>query len=180
MKFLFLVFSLAVARQLSAQALPVTPIELVKNSTVSIRGELEGGQMLSDLSWAWNSSVACFPQTAAGHYQGKHVVFTTDIPKYSELIITLIPDDAKAQFALYAYQVGQIDESNLVPNLISCIRCEADPSTSGIVGKKRTDNKRQVRDILAINNPYQAVIVVVGPEGWDAGGFELLVEMKGR
>jgi hypothetical protein len=155
-------------------------IALIKNSTVSIKGDLSDGQVMADLSWAWNSSVACFPQTAEQHYRGRHVIFTTDIPKYSELIITLIPNDGSAPFALYAYQVGEVGEDNLVPNLSSCIRCEADPSTSGIVGKKRTDNKRQVRDLLAINNPYQAVIVVVGPEDWDSGAFELLVEMKGR
>ncbi len=155
-------------------------VELIKNSTVSVKGDLADGQVMTDLSWAWNSSVACFPQTAEQHYRGRHVIFTTDIPKYSELIITLIPNDAAAPFALYAYQVGEVAEDNLVPNLSSCIRCEADPATSGIVGKKRTDNKRQVRDLLAINNPYQAVIVVVGPEGWDSGAFELLIEMKGR
>ncbi|MEZ4984676.1 MAG: hypothetical protein R2795_06525 [Saprospiraceae bacterium] len=155
-------------------------IPLAAGQSVALKGDLSEGKPMEDISWAWNSAVACFPATASGFYQGHHVLFMADIPTYSELTITLTPDDKNASFGLYAYQVGQLDTSNLVPNLNSCIRCEADPATSLSVGKPRTTNVRQVDQILAINKPYQCVIGIVGPEGWTEGGFSLKIDVKNR
>ncbi|MEM9931787.1 MAG: hypothetical protein AAF840_18445, partial [Bacteroidota bacterium] len=127
-----------------------------------------------------NSSVACFPATQSHKFRGKHVLYVVDVPRYSELTIKLIPADENANFSLYAYEVGKVSENNTVPNLNSCIRCEVDHLWDYARRGKTQDHTRTVDQILAINNPYQAVIGVVGPEGWEAGDFTLEIEMKSR
>lgn len=164
---------------LSGQELPPR-IELVANQTIEVKGNLSEGQEMSDLSWAWNSSVACFPATEQDHFQGQHVLYMVEIPRYSELTITVVPADKKADYSLYAYQVGYVTEDNIVPNLSSCIRCEADHKWDRPWRGKTQDHTRTVRDILAINNPYQAVIAVVGPKGATEGEFSLQITTKGR
>jgi len=181
MKYLFFLICLPflAANSLFSQELPPY-IELVPNQTVEVKGDLSEGQAMPDLSWAWNSSVACFPATEQDHFQGQHVLYTVDVPRYSELTITVIPADEEADFSLYAYQAGQISATNLVPQLSSCIRCEADYKWDRPWRGRTQDHTRTVKDILAINNPYQAVIAVVGPKGAPAGEFSLQITMKGR
>ena len=155
-------------------------LELVPNKTVAYEGVIDSGLVMEDLSWAWNSSVACFPATVADRFTGKHVRYVVDVPRYSELEIKLIPTDKSADYSLYAYQAGKITAQNLVPNLQRCIRCEADYSTEYRYANRVQDHTRIVRHILAINNPYQAVIGVVGPPGVETGAFRLEINMKSR
>lgn len=157
-----------------------TYLELVPNKTVEYEGVIDSGLVMNDLSWAWNSSVACFPETVSSQFRGKHVLYVVDIPRYSELEIKLIPADESADYSLYAYQAGKITSSNLVPNLHGCIRCEADYSTDYRYRNRVQDHTRTVKDILAINNPYQAVIAVVGPPGVETGAFKLQISMRSR
>ncbi|MEM1217027.1 MAG: hypothetical protein AAGJ82_15135, partial [Bacteroidota bacterium] len=165
--------------QLSAQDLP-PKIGVVANETVTVTGNLQDGSTMTDLSWAWNSSVACFPETQRQKFTGQHVLYYVDVPRYSELTITVVPTDKTQDFSLYAYEVGQVNKRNLVPNLAHCVRCEADHRWDRPRRGKTQDHIRTVRDILAINNPYQAVIGVVGPPAATEGDFELRIEMKGR
>lgn len=176
--FVFTFLLSCTATFLSAQEL--TKLELVPNETVEFSGSLEQGVVMPTLSWAWNSSVACFPETVAAQFRGKHVLYLVDVPRYSELEIKLIPDDKSADYSLYAYQAGYITEDNLVPNLVRCIRCEADYSTTYRYANRVQDHTRTVRDILAINNPYQAVIAVVGPPGLEEGTYKLQINMRSR
>ncbi len=164
----------------SSKQAVITLIETVANETIQVEGNISSGKIMEDLSWAWSSSVACFPATQQHKYKGKHVLFMADVPRYSEFEITLIPDDPKANFSLYAYEVGKVTNSNLVPNLKSCIRCEADHQWDYAHRGKTQDHTRMVKDILAINNPYQVVIGVVGPEGVEEGGFKLQIARKSR
>jgi hypothetical protein len=158
----------------------ITKLEPQPDKTLAWAGTLENGIIMEDLSWAWNSSVACFPQTQASKFRGKHVMYLVDVPRYSELEITVVPSDKSENYSLYAYQAGEITEENLVPNLSSCIRCEADHKWDRNYVNRTQDHTRTVRDILAINNPYQALIVVVGPEGVEESEFQLQIAMKSR
>ena len=155
-------------------------IENTPNQIVEVKGNLSEGQQMTDLSWAWNSAVACFPQTQVKKFTGNHVLYVIDIPRYSEVEATVIPDDKSANFSIYAYEVGQVNESNIVPKLSSCIRCEADHKWDYKYKGKTQDHTRTVKNLLAINNPYQAVIGIVGAEGLSVGGFTLLVNTKSR
>lgn len=162
----------------SAQTSTLRWIQLQPEGTTSVEGNLADGIDMTDLSWAWNSSVACFPGTQAAKFTGKHVLYALDLPAYTELEIDLIPADPNANFSLYAYEVGTISESNTVPNLSQCIRCEADHKWDYKVRGKTQDHTRHVRDILAINNPYQVVIGVTGANKLSEGQYTLQIRKK--
>ena len=153
-------------------------IELKAEGLTAVEGNLSQGVDMTDLSWAWNSSVACFPSTQAAKFTGKHVLYALDLPAYTELEIDLIPADKNANFSLYAYEVGIIADNNTVPNLSQCIRCEADYKWDYKVKGKTQDHTRHVRDILAIANPYQVIIGVVGANGLKEGAYRLEVKKK--
>jgi hypothetical protein len=146
-------------------------------SLVTTRGDLAEGIFMEDLSWAWNSSVACFPETQVEKFTGKHVLYKIDLPSYTSMKITVIPDDEQANFSLYAYEAGSITESNTVPNLTRCVRCEADHFSEKARRGRPQDHTRWVEDIVAIRNPYQVLIGVVGANGLAEGGFELTIEI---
>lgn len=179
MRFLTLFFLFSITYSVAHAQDPVY-LELVPNKTVEYEGVIDSGFVMEDLSWAWNSSVACFPETVVKQFRGKQVLYIVDVPRYSELEIKLIPDDESADFSLYAYQAAKITARNLVPNLQRCIRCEADYSTEYRYVNRVQDHTRTVRDILAINNPYQAVIAVVAPPGAESGSFKLQINMRSR
>ena len=153
-------------------------IELSPEGVISVEGNLSEGIDMPDLSWAWNSSVACFPGTQSAKFTGKHVLYAIDLPSYTELEIDLIPADKSANFSLYAYEVGTITDANIVPTLPQCIRCEADYKWDYKVKGKTQDHTRHVRDILALANPYQVIIGVAGANGLKEGAFRLEVKKK--
>ncbi|TXH30248.1 MAG: hypothetical protein E6Q96_01970 [Cyclobacteriaceae bacterium] len=157
----------------------ITTIEPVANGEVLYKGDLSQGQPLADLSWAWSSANACFPETQKQKFTGNHVFFSGIIPKYSEMTVTVIPDDANADFSVYAYEIGAT-RNDLVPNLSSCIRCEADHKWDRPKAGKTQDHTRTVTDLVAINTPYKVIIGVTGANGLASGGFTLKVSMKSR
>ncbi|WP_064972234.1 hypothetical protein [Kordia jejudonensis] len=152
-------------------------LKVIANSTVSYQGNVAAGQQLQDLSWASNSSVACFPATKNKKFSGNHVFYTTTIPKRSEMFIKVIPKNKSQKFSLYAYLVGANNEQ-LPPNLNSCITCEADYTWDYKRRGKTQDHTRQVR-LNAINRPYKVVIGVVGEEGLKNGDFTLEIKLNG-
>ncbi|GAB5551682.1 MAG: hypothetical protein Sapg2KO_12730 [Saprospiraceae bacterium] len=155
-------------------------IEVQPNAITEVTGDLSEGAIMKDISWAWSSQNACFPETRVDRFTGSHVLYSCDLPKYTEYEITVIPEDENANFSIYAYEVGQVDESNTVPNLSRCIRCEADFKWAYKRRGKTQDHTRTVKDILAINNPYQVVIGVVGAEGLTSGAYTLRITAKSR
>lgn len=157
----------------------ITTIEPVPNGEVLYKGNLSEGQPLADLSWAWSSANACFPETQKQKFTGNHVFFSGIIPKNSEMTVTVIPDDKNANFSIYAYEMG-VTRNDLVPNLSSCIRCEADHKWDRPFAGKTQDHTRTVTDLVAINTPYKVVIGVTGADGLATGGFTLKVAMKSR
>lgn len=165
---------------ISAQEPKVYAIEPIPNNEVLYSGNLNEGCDMNDLSWAWDSSIACFPETQRSKFNGKHLFFTGIIPKYSEMTVTVIPEDPSKNFSIYAYEIG-VNNNALVPNLTSCIRCEADHFRErDFVGKAPQDHTRSVGNLVAINRPYRVVIGVAGANGLEEGKFTLKVAMKTR
>lgn len=155
-------------------------IETEQGMVTTVQGNLSDGVILEDLSWAWNSSNACFPATQSQKFTGHHVLYATNLPSYSEMEVTVIPDNKKDNFSVYAYEVGQVSEGNLVPNLPSCVRCEVDHKWDRNYAGKTQNHTRTVKNILAIRNPYQVVIGVVGADGLTEGGYTLEVKLMKR
>ncbi|HZV68815.1 MAG TPA: hypothetical protein VFG10_04695 [Saprospiraceae bacterium] len=170
--------SISCFQLLSAQSPTLQWIETKQGETTSVDGNLSSGLPMPDLSWAWNSAVACFPGTQANKFTGNHVLYALDLPAYTELEITVIPADKNSNFSVYAYEVGVIAENNTVPNLSQCIRCEADHKWDYKVKGKTQDHTRHVNYILAKANPYQVIIGVTGADGLKEGAFSLQVKAK--
>ena len=137
----------------------VVEIDAQPNTTTTFIGNLNTGEKMESLRWASNSSTACFPATQNPKFRGNHVLYVTEIPKYSNMEITVIPDDKNANFSIYAYQDGTT--SNVYPpQLSSCVSCEAEHKWDYPKRGKTQDHTRSVK-LNAINNPYRVVIGVV-------------------
>jgi len=157
-----------------------TSITAIPNETVSVKGDLSEGGSITDLSWAWNSSVACFPETQKSKFTGHHVLYTTEIPTYSEMEITVVPENQQANFSIYAYQLGANTEGSIVPDLAQCIRCEVDHKWDRAFKGRTQDHTRTAKDLVAINRPYKVIIGVVGADGLDQGAYTLQISTKSR
>lgn len=179
MKNIFYILLLISATTMHAQEPKIYTVEPKPNGEVLYSSNLSEGQQLTDLSWAWSSSNACFPETQKQKFTGNHVFFTGIIPKYSEMTVTVIPNNPTDDFSVYAYEIG-VNSKNLVPDLPSCIRCEADHKWDRPKAGKSQDHTRVVKDLIAINNPYRVVIGVTGANGLTEGAFTLKIEMKTR
>lgn len=151
--------------------IPVLKAESRKGEALSYTGNLNEGVFVYNLDWAWSSQNACFPATQKDLFEGHHQLYVTELPRYSELTIILVPDDPKTTLNLYAYSVGQ--NLQLVPNLSSCVSCEA--SYQAQAGFDLHQRRVQLR---AVNNPYQVVIGVAGAKGVTSGGYTLELGLK--
>lgn len=179
-KLLVIIILLSITMYMNAQnSLKVYTVEPVANKEVSYSGNLSDGLPLTDLSWAWNSANACFPETQKQKFTGNHVLYTCVLPAYSEMTVTVIPKDPKANFSVYAYQTGE-NKNDLVPNLSGCIRCEADHKWDRPKKGKTQNHTRTVTDLVAINSPYRVVIGVTGADGLSEGEYTLVITMKSR
>ncbi|MBR9921544.1 MAG: hypothetical protein GYB31_11960 [Bacteroidetes bacterium] len=162
---------------MKAQDHIVTSLEWEANQTQEVKGNLEEGAPMEDLSWAWDGANACFPGTQSHKFTGNHVLYIIPLPSYSQMEVRVIPEDKNANFSLYAYQTGTGPNPPIVPNLPSCVRCEVDHKWDYKRRGKTQDHTRTVTDLLATKNPYQVVIGVVGAEGLDSGAYTLQIKM---
>jgi hypothetical protein len=160
-------------------ALKVYTVTAEKGKENVFTGNLSEGVVMSDLSWAWKSSVACFPETQKAKFTGNHVHYTVDLPKYTIMDIELIPEDASANMSIYAYTIGA-GKNDMVPNLASCVACEAEHKWDYPKAGKTQDHTRKITNITAINNPYRVVIGVTGADGLKAGKYSLKITMKDK
>jgi hypothetical protein len=152
--------------------------EVQKGKVITYTGDLKDGCKINDLSWASYSSTACFPATQNTKFRGNHIFFVTEIPKYSEMEITVIPDNKKDNMSLYAYQDGTTSKV-YPPELSTCVSCEADHKWDYPKRGKTQDHTRTV-SLNAINNPYRVVIGVAGAEELTTGSFKLQITVRGR
>ncbi len=157
----------------------VYKITCEKGKVLSYEGNLNTGVEIHDLSWAWNSSVACFPETQKHKFTGNHVVYVTEIPRYSKMEVSVEPKDKNADLSLYVYEIGKTSNA-IVPNLPSCVSCEVDHKWDRPRVGKTQDHTRSVSNITAINNPYKVVIGVVGANGLKDGEYTLKVKLESR
>jgi hypothetical protein len=179
MKKVFLLIIIAVAMpyiSLAQWPSNVTVVNMDEKDSVTVQGDLAKGSLMSDLSWAWSSSNACFPGTQANKFKGNHVFFAVTMPKRCEMFISVTPTDANADLSIYAYRIGSADY-NLVPDLASCITCEADHKWDGNwKGKVQTSERK-----VSFQNPgqenYNILIGVSAPKGVTTAQFSLKIKL---
>ncbi len=177
---LFLLVVLCLAFIQSPDPLTIIPIESKANQTVSVTGDLRTGEPIADMSFAWNSSVACFPATQKNKFTGHQVLYTTELPSYSEMEVKVIPDNKKDNFSIYAYQIGLGEMADIQYPPSSCVRCEVDHKWDRPWVGKTQNHTRTAKHLVAIRNPYRVVIGVLGAEGLSAGAYTLEVSLKSR
>jgi hypothetical protein len=158
------------------KALKMYTAKSEKGKVLSYKGDLADGVKIHDLSWAANSAVACFPATQNHKFTGNHIIYITEIPKYSKMTVTVIPDKPKDNMSIWAYMVGK-NSNAMVPNLSSCVTCEADHKWDYPKKGKTQDHTRSVY-LNAINNPYKVVIGVAGADGLTKGSFIIKIKTE--
>lgn len=154
----------------------VTQVELKSNETVTVEGKLEDGKIIEDLSWASTSSNACFPATQNAKFRGNHVFFATKLPPRSILNVKVIPDDPNSNLSIYGYQIGT-NSYYVVPELPSCVSCEAEHKWDRPKYKKTQDHTRSIM-FNATTNSYNIFIGITGPKEAVSGSFKVEFELK--
>lgn len=176
-----LIFIILAALTISAQSKgwskDVTVIASKANEKVSIEGDLAKGKIIEDLSWAANSSNACFPATQNLKYRGNHVFYATRIPARSILRIKVIPKDTSANMSLYAYMLGG-NSFDVVPDLPRCITCESDEKWDRPWKGKVQTHERKVEFQNPTQNTYNIFIGVAAPNDVMTGKFTVEIELE--
>lgn len=171
---LFMTFAIASPAQWASN---VTVVDMTGKDSVVVQGDMAGGSKMEDLSWAWNSSNACFPGTQASKFKGNHVFFAVQMAPRSEMFISVTPTDANTDLSIYAYRIGS-SEYYLVPDLSSCITCEADHKWDRPWKGKVQTSERHV----SFQNPgtatYNILIGISGPAATTSGTFNLKIKYK--
>lgn len=175
--FPILVILLAVSHVNAQWPSNVTSIESKANDSVIVSGDLASGALMEDLSWAANSSNACFPATQNLKFRGNHVLYATSIPARSILTISVNPADANGDLSIYGYMMGNT-EYRVVPNLPSCISCEADHKWDGKWKGKVQTSERKIEFQNPTQNTYNIVIGVAAPKDVITGKFNLKLKLK--
>ncbi len=174
---LLLFFTISTSNHLTELQTTV-PVKKCENVAIgdgkAFTDDIKNGVKIADLSWAWNSSVACFPETQKENYTGNHLLFETEIPANSEMTVTLIPKKSGTKLSLYGYQIG-VNNKAIVPKLSSCVTCEADNNQAG----RAKNNIRSIR-FNAIQRPYKIMIGIAGVKGLTEGEFDFQILVKSR
>ena len=89
--FLFLAFNFLLTTVFAQYTEQVKQIDCNTNGTTTFTANLSNGAIIKDLSWASNSSVACFPATQNKKFSGNHVLHAFDLPPYANVEITVTP-----------------------------------------------------------------------------------------
>ena len=135
-------------------------------------GNLNTGATLSDLSWAWNSSMACFVEPVKSQYTGNHVFYKIDIPDHTTIDIYLRPADGSHEMSLYGYSKGA-GSKELPPSINSCVSCESSPSANG----QPTTGEQHIY-LNAVTNPYSIIFGVAGADGLTSGAYEIEIVVE--
>ncbi len=154
----------------------VRTVKSTANQTATVEGSLADGMRLSDLSWAWNSSNACFPATQKEKFTGNHVFFVTELPARSILTVTVKPKKSGVNLSLYGYQIAPA-KVILPEDLQSCVTCEADHKWD-YPKRGKTQGDERTMTFNAITNSYKIVIGVAGANGLTEGDFTLSFALK--
>ena len=151
-------------------------VETVAGKTATVTGSLRDGAQLSDYSWAWNSSNACFPATQKAKFTGNHVFFLTKLPPHSILTVTVRPKDKSKNLSIYGYQIAP-DKTTLPEDLQSCVTCEAEHKWDYPKRGKTQDESRTIT-FNATTNSYNIMIGVTGADGLTDADFTLSFTLK--
>ncbi|MGQ0737678.1 MAG: hypothetical protein ACT4OJ_01335 [Bacteroidota bacterium] len=155
----------------------VTVVESKSNDSAVVAGDLSTGALMNDLSWASSSANACFVATQNTKFRGNHVLYASTMPPKSVMTISVMPSGNEANLSMYGYMIGST-EFRVVPNLPSCVTCEADYKWDRPVKNKVQTSERTIELRNPTNNSYNIVIGVAGPKDVTTGQYNLMIKLK--
>lgn len=154
----------------------VNSVVIKPGLTSNVTGNLNEGSRLSDLSFAWNSSVACFPATQQAKFTGNHVFYTVDMPPHSIVTVTVEPKKSGTDLSIYGYQIAS-GKHTLPDSLSSVVTCEAEHKWD-YPKKGRVQTDARSITFNATTNAYTLMIAVAGPNGLSEAGYTLKISLK--
>ena len=151
-------------------------VTVTPNQTTTVSGNLSEGSMIADLSFAWSSSIACFPGTQQSKFTGNHVFYAFEMGPRSVANVTVTPKKPGTNLSIYGYQLGA-GKIVLPDELTRAVTCEADhkwdyPKRGKVQGDERT------MSFNSVGNPYTVVVAVVGASGLSSADFTLSVNVR--
>jgi hypothetical protein len=151
-------------------------VELKANMKTSVSGNINEGYSISDYSWAWRSSNACFPGTQKSKFTGKHTLYVVKLPPRSILTVTVRPKDKSKNLSIYGYQIGE-GKKIFPEDLQSCVTCEAEHKWDYPKRGKTQDESRTIT-FNATTNSYNVIVGVTGADGLGEGEYVLEFTLK--
>ena len=138
-------------------------------------GDLASGTC-TDLAFADDSDVACFPAPQFGAYEGHHAYYALKSPVPGDKTVTITATPAPGvDVSLYALQTGA-DAFFVPPYVPSVLSCEASNATGA-------PNPGAAETVTLWagppgSSPTNVLIGVAGPDGTVSGGFSLEVQIQ--
>ena len=123
----------------------------------------------TNLDFAANSSVACFPATQFDKYNGNQVFFALDepMPPNSVLTISVIPE-AGTDVSIYGYQAAS-NSYSVPPAVASVLSCEESLS----YGAPNPGEAETISFYNPTGNSYNTFFAVAGVDGLTTGDFDI-------
>ena len=154
----------------------VNSVVIKPGLTSNVTGNLSEGSKLADLSFAWNSSIACFPATQSSKFTGNQVFYTVDMPQRSIVTVTVEPVRSGTDLSIYGYQIAS-GKHTLPDSLSSVVTCEAEHKWD-YPKKDRVQTDARTITFNSTTNAYTLMIAVVGPNGATSGAYRLKISLK--
>lgn len=157
---------------------PATPpyVKAVKGQKITIKGNLNTGQVMDDFEWAESSSMACWPGIRNVEFQGKHVAYWFDLPKKSIVKITVTPASTKTRINVYGY--SGFDFIKTPPEVSRCTSCEA--SFPEWVGEPNLSEpaKPQTIEFNATTIRNRVYFAVAGAKNVLEGDYTITIDLQ--
>jgi len=153
----------------NVQYIPMDP-----DSQKTVSGDLGTGFTMDRLDWASLSSTACFPATQFDSFRGNHVLYSTSIPEFSILKITVTPLEGQ-DISLYGYLTATTTFDYLPPDITSVLSCEASYNH----GKPNPGERSSIM-LNSTYNPYNVIFVVSGPKEALSGKYSIDLDLQTR
>ena len=175
-KLALLILLVSVVTAIGQMERSVNSVVIKPGLTSNVTGNLSEGSELRDLSFAWNSSIACFPATQQAKFTGNHVFYTVQMPSHSIVTVTVGPKVSGTDLSLYGYQLPP-KTTTLPDSLGSVVTCEADYKWDRPkAGRTQTDARSITFN--AIDGSHTLMLVVAGPNGATDGDYILKISLK--
>ncbi|MEM6268664.1 MAG: hypothetical protein AAF998_04465 [Bacteroidota bacterium] len=142
----------------------VVPLKLARSTRITESRDIAEGKEVP-LDWASLPAVNCFPAAEAGHFRGRQVFYTLDLPAYSELVVRLRDAENLNLYGLCGY-----NGRTLPPDIAACTICKAGYA----------DDAPQVLRFATGERGRAALIAVSGVSGVLSGSYNLDVHLIDR